>query len=66
MNTNVSRRSFVAGSVAAVAAAGASAMLAGCANSTSSASASASASSAAAGPSIVANDAMEELNTVLL
>ena len=71
MNTNVSRRSFVAGSVAAVAAAGAGAMLAGCGSSASgsasaAASGSASASSAAVGPSIVPNEAMEELNTVLL
>ena len=68
----VSRRSFVAGGAAVVAAAGAGAMLAGCASgsgsasaSASSASASASASSTAA-PAIQIKDEVEELNTVLL
>lgn len=69
-NPSISRRSFLIGSFAAVASAGAGAMLAGCGGSSSSASASASssalASSGAAGASIVANDTMEELNTVLL
>ncbi|MBO4352256.1 MAG: ABC transporter substrate-binding protein [Eggerthellaceae bacterium] len=68
IDSNVSRRSFVAGSAAVVAAAGAGAMLAGCSSSSSgsaSASASASASSEAA-PAIEINDEMEELNTVLL
>lgn len=67
----VSRRTFVAGTAAAAAMAGAGAMLAGCASgsaSSSSAAVSAAASSAASasGPAIKANDAMEELNTVLL
>lgn len=67
----VSRRTFVAGTAAAAAMAGAGAMLAGCASgsaSSSSAAVSAAASSAASasGPAIKANDAVEELNTVLL
>ena len=76
-DSNISRRSFVAGGATVAAVAGASAMLAGCSSSSSS-SASASASSASAsgsasasassasGPAIKVNDTMEELNTVLL
>lgn len=63
-----SRRTFVAGSAAAAAMAGAGAMLVGCATG-SAASSKAAPSVAASGTSglaIKANDAVEELNTVLL
>ena len=81
-DSSVSRRAFVAGGSAVAAAAGMGALLAGCssgsgsagsASASASAAASASASaqasasaSAAAKPAIAVNDAMEELNTVLL
>ena len=68
----VSRRLFVAGTAATVAAVGAGSMLAGCGSNSSKSSSAAASSSAssssstAAASSIKANDAMEELNTVLL
>lgn len=74
-DSNVSRRSFIAGGAATTALIGAGAMLASCGGSSSSSSssassasssASASSSSKASGPSITPNDTMEELNTVLL
>ena len=69
----VSRRSFVGGSAVLAVAAGSAALLSGCAStskasSTSGASADASTNTSAASTrsSIIANDEMEELNTVLL
>ena len=71
-NSLVSRRTFVGGSAVIAAVASSAALLSGCSSSSKSSSASStsagsstSASSGAA-PTIVANDEMEELNTVLL
>lgn len=62
---NVSRRSFVAGSAAVAAMAGAGAMFTGCANA-SERSSSAAAGAAAEAAAIEISDEMEEINTVLL